>query len=48
MIVLGEYEPSFEEACAADCNGDGDITAGDAQLIFLSVMGLGNCVDPLE
>lgn len=47
MITLGTYSPSWDEACAADCNGDGDITAGDAQQIFFTVLGSGNCVDPL-
>jgi hypothetical protein len=47
QIVLGQYAPSFEEACAADCNGDDTVTAADAQAIFLTVLGLGACVDPL-
>ncbi len=45
-IVLEAYLPTDEEACAADCNGDGDVTAGDAQDIFGAIFG-GSCVDPI-
>ncbi len=45
-IVMSLYVPTDEEACAADCNGDGDITAGDAQAIFGVVFG-GACTDPI-
>ncbi len=31
--------------CAADCNGDGRVTAGDAQRIFATAFGLDRCVD---
>jgi len=48
MIVLGSYAPTPEEACAADCNGDDNVTAGDAQGIFEVVLGYGACADPLE
>ncbi|MBN1297442.1 hypothetical protein JXA80_11725 [bacterium] len=47
LVALGSYTPNFEEACAADCNGDEAVTAGDAQLIFLTVLGSGACVDPM-
>jgi agmatine/peptidylarginine deiminase len=46
QIALGMYQPTFAEFCAADCNGDGLVTAGDAQQIFYTVFG-GECVDPL-
>ncbi len=46
--VLGLITPTYEEACAADCNGSGTITAADAQTIFYAVLGMGEeCVDPL-
>lgn len=47
LIALGSYTPTYEESCAADCNGDDTVTAGDAQLIFQTALGIGNCVDPL-
>ncbi len=46
-IVMGTYDPDFEESCRANCNGDGAITAGDAQMIFITALGMGECVDPL-
>ncbi len=46
LIVVSLYLPTFEEECAADCNGDGSVTAGDAQQIFGAIFG-GSCVDPL-
>ena len=46
-IALELYSPSFVEACAADCNGSGNVTAGDAQQIFEAIFG-GTCVDPLQ
>ena len=46
-IVLGMYSPTYEEGCAANCNGDLSITAGDAQNIFNSVLGTASCVDPI-
>jgi agmatine/peptidylarginine deiminase len=46
MIALGVFTPTIEEMCAADCNGDGVVTAGDAQQIFSAVFG-GSCLDPL-
>lgn len=48
LIALGVFPPSFSEACGADCNGNGDVSAGDAQQIFFSVLGLGTCVDPIN
>lgn len=30
MIAMGIYSPTEQEFCAADCNGDGNVTAGDA------------------
>lgn len=47
QIALGSYTPSFEEECAADCNGDDGVTAGDAQATFLAVLGSGSCEDPV-
>jgi len=47
MITLGSYSPTWDEACAADCNGDDAITAGDAQQIFFAVLGSGSCEDPI-
>ncbi|MCD4655356.1 hypothetical protein K8T06_15655, partial [bacterium] len=47
QIALMMYTPSYEEECAADCNGDSEVTAGDAQGIFMAVLGTGSCVDPL-
>ncbi|HPQ42516.1 MAG TPA: hypothetical protein PLV45_19245, partial [bacterium] len=47
-IVLGSITPTYEQWCAADCNGDDEVTAGDAQLIFLAVLGADECVDPLR
>jgi len=47
IITIGSMHPTFDEACAADCNADGDVTAGDSQLIFATAIGVGNCADPL-
>jgi hypothetical protein len=47
-IVLGFYVPTFEEECAADCDGGGNISAGDSQAIFFKVIGTGDgCVDEI-
>lgn len=46
-IVLGLYQPTYVEACAADCNNDGMITSGDAQAIFGAALGMGTCADPI-
>ncbi|MCD4654437.1 dockerin type I repeat-containing protein, partial [bacterium] len=48
LITLGLYEPTFEEECAADCNGDLSVTAADAQDIFYAVIGIGSCVDEIQ
>ena len=47
LIALGQYSPEPAEACAADCDGSGDVTAGDAQWIFLGVLGNPMCADPV-
>lgn len=47
FIAVGYYAPTEIERCAADCNGDDSVTAGDAQTIFGSVLGLGQCNDPI-
>lgn len=45
-IVLGIVTPTFDEACAADCDGNDSVTAADSQLIFFAVLGMGDgCVD---
>ncbi|MGB3977223.1 MAG: SUMF1/EgtB/PvdO family nonheme iron enzyme [bacterium] len=48
FITLGQYSPTYEEECAADCDGSGKVTSADAQLIFLTVLGTGACEDSLE
>lgn len=45
--VVNLITPDYGEACAADCNGDGELTAGDAQTIFGAALALAQCVDPL-
>jgi len=47
FILMGTLIPTYEQECAADCNGDGMVTAGDAQTIFGLVFGVGACADPL-
>jgi len=34
MIAVGSHQPIVEEEVAADCNGDENVSAGDAQEIF--------------
>ncbi len=46
-IVMSLYTPIWDEWCAADCNGDSDVTAADAQSIFGAVLALDFCVDPI-
>ncbi len=48
LIVLGLLTPTPEEACAANCNGEGVVTAADAQSIFGAVLGLDACVDEIN
>ena len=47
QMVLGHFVPTWEEACAADCNGDETVSSADAQVIFLVGLGVGECVDPI-
>ena len=47
-FAMGYGTPSWEEACAADCNGNGLITAEDAQFIFSTALGIPMCVDPVK
>ncbi len=47
-ITMGTLVPTYLERCAADCDGDGGVTAGDAQSIFYIVMGYGSCVDEIR
>lgn len=47
-IAMGTLIPTEEERCAADCDGSVSVTAGDAQMIFMVVLGMGDsCHDPL-
>ena len=46
-IVLEMITPTYEENCAADCNGNGSVTAGDVQAIFFSLFSMDSCVDSL-
>jgi hypothetical protein len=46
MIVIGEYVPTFEEDCAADCNGDGLVTMDDTQRIFMTALANDECEHP--
>jgi len=45
-FALALAVPTRMQACSADCNGDGEITAGDAQKIFFAALALDACVDP--
>ncbi len=47
MITLGSMAPTREQWCAADCSGDGEVTAGDAQAIFIAALQQGACADPI-
>ncbi|MCD4654569.1 hypothetical protein K8T06_11650 [bacterium] len=47
-IALGLYIPGVEEECAADCDGNIEITSADVQLIFYTALGFGSCSDPLN
>lgn len=47
LIALGSMSPDWDQWCAADCNGSGAVTSGDAQQIFLTIFNLDQCVDPL-
>jgi len=47
MIALSMVTPTFDEECAADCNGSGSVTAEDSQTIFLAILGLAECEDEI-
>lgn len=47
FIYLQLIIPTFEEFCAADCDGDGYVTYADVQAIFDLSLGMGSCLDPL-
>ncbi len=47
LLALGWPVPTAAAACAADCDGNGVITANDAKGIFAAALGLGGCLDPL-
>ena len=46
-IALQLHEPTYDEACSADCDGSGNVTVGDAQTIFYQALGIGGneCID---
>ncbi len=46
LIALGYVQPSLDEFCEADCNGDGLVSAGDAGDVFRAALGLASC--PLQ
>ncbi len=46
-FVLGVYSPTSVQYCAADCNGDNELTSADVQGIFGTAIGLGTCQDPI-
>jgi len=46
-IAVGTYTPTYQEFCAADCNADGLVTAGDAGIIFAAIFGQDHCAEPL-
>jgi len=45
LIAIYQHSPTYQEACSADCNGDANVTAGDAQGIFMQALGMFKCVD---
>ncbi len=46
-IARGAYSPTIQERCAVDCDGNGAVTAGDAQRIFLHAISAGPpCGEP--
>ncbi|MBN1551214.1 hypothetical protein JW979_07085 [bacterium] len=48
QIYLAIYIPDYMENCAADCNGNGQVTPNDGRCIFLHYMnGSCDCVDPV-
>lgn len=47
LIALGFYYPTQEEEAAADCDCNGQATAGDAQRIFNTALMMDACVDPI-
>ncbi len=47
QIALAIITPTYEEECRANCDGDGPVTAGDAQQIFRTGLGMANCFDPM-
>lgn len=46
-IYLQLIIPTFEEYCAADCDGDSYVTNSDAATIFNVALGMDSCLDPL-
>lgn len=47
-IAIGAITPTPEQFCAADCDGNGVISAGDAQKIFYTIFAMDTCVDPIS
>ncbi len=48
FFALEILEPTYSEFCAADCNDDTVVTAGDAQQIFNAALGLVECSEGLN
>lgn len=44
LYIQGYVQLNYEQRAAADCNGDIDVTAQDAQLIFFVSLGQNRCV----
>ncbi len=43
LFVLEVLTPTPEQACRADCNGDGVLLVSDVQRVFAAVIGAGSC-----
>jgi len=40
-------DPNTNKCIISDCDGNTSVTAGDAQMIFRTVLGQACCVDPI-
>jgi hypothetical protein len=47
LFAMHFVDPTWDEWCTADCNGDSALTAEDAQRIFMTALRLDSCVDTL-
>jgi len=47
LITLSSYIPNLQEELSADCDGNGTVSSGDAQNIFLGALHLASCLDPI-